>query len=62
MVFDNDAAGREAEQKVKQLDLPSNMTIVRLPHLADCTVFPTVGPTGDQSKTSTAKLCRPNCF
>ncbi len=46
VIFDNDAAGREAEEKVRQLELPPCMTIVRLPHLADCTRFPTAGPTG----------------
>ena len=46
VVFDNDAAGREAEEKVNRLDLPSTLTIVRLPHLAACESFPTVGPNG----------------
>jgi hypothetical protein len=46
VIFDNDAAGREAEQKVRQLALPPSMTIVRLPHIAECEAFPTVGPNG----------------
>ena len=46
VVFDNDAAGREAERKVKQLQLPSSMRVVRLPDLPECTLFPTVGPSG----------------
>lgn len=50
VVFDNDAAGREAEQKVRQLNLPSSMTIVRLPQLPDCTSFPTVDPTGESNQ------------
>lgn len=47
VVFDNDAAGREAEDKVRQLDLPPNMTIVRLPDLAALKAFPTLGPNGN---------------
>lgn len=50
VVFDNDAAGREAEEKVRRLELPSNLTILRLPHLAACESFPTVGPTGDAAQ------------
>jgi hypothetical protein len=46
VVFDNDAAGREAEGKVRQLDLPRSMTIVRLPDLPTLTAFPTLGPNG----------------
>jgi hypothetical protein len=47
VIFDNDAAGREAEDRVKQLDLPPSMTIVRLPHLPECAAFPTFGPSGN---------------
>jgi len=46
VVFDNDAAGMEAERKVKQLQLPSNMRVVRLPDLPECRLFRTTGPNG----------------
>ncbi len=46
VIFDNDAAGREAENKVKQLILPENMKVVRLPNLAECERFLAVGPNG----------------
>jgi hypothetical protein len=46
VIFDNDVAGREAEQKVLQLDLPANMIIVRLPDIPKYKTFPTVGPNG----------------
>ncbi len=46
VIFDNDAAGREAQRKVEQLELPSNMLVVRLPDLPECRSFPTAGPSG----------------
>jgi hypothetical protein len=46
IVFDNDAAGVEAERKVRRLALPRNMQVVRLPDLADCRAFRTIGPNG----------------
>lgn len=46
VVFDNDTAGREAYQKVNELELPPNMHIALLPNLDMCKCFNTVGPTG----------------
>ena len=46
IVFDNDAAGLEAERKVRRLALPPNMQVVRLPDIADCKAFHTIGPNG----------------
>jgi hypothetical protein len=46
VIFDNDAAGREAQRKVDNLPLPSNMRVVRLPDLPECRRFPTIGPNG----------------
>ena len=46
VLFDNDAAGIEAQRKVKQLQLPSNMQVVRLPDLPQCRLFRTMGPSG----------------
>jgi hypothetical protein len=47
VVFDNDSAGREAEEKVAGLSLPRNMRVIRLPNLPECTKFATVGPSGE---------------
>lgn len=46
VLFDNDAAGIEAESRVRQLRLPPSMRVVRLPDLPECREFETVGPTG----------------
>ena len=50
VLFDNDAAGREAEQRVTKLSLPRNMKVVRLPDLEECMKFPTVGPNGEATE------------
>ena len=46
VIFDNDAVGLDAQRKVKQLRLPSNMLVVRLPDLPECRLFRTNGPNG----------------
>ena len=46
VIFDNDAAGLEAQRKVKRLLLPSNMVVVRLPDILECRLFRTNGPNG----------------
>ena len=46
VVFDNDAAGLEAQRKVEHLQLPSNMVVVSLPDLLECRLFRTKGPNG----------------
>ena len=46
VIFDNDAVGLDAQSKVKQLRLPSNMLVVRLPDLPECRLFRTNGPNG----------------
>ena len=46
VIFDNDAAGLDAQRKVEQLHLPENMLVVRLPDLPECRLFRTTGPNG----------------
>ena len=50
VIFDNDAAGRDAQRKVEQLRLPSNMLVVRLPDLPECRLFRTTGPNGSSQE------------
>ena len=45
-IFDNDAAGLDAQRKVEQLQLPPNMRVLRLPDLTECRMFRTIGPNG----------------
>jgi hypothetical protein len=46
-LLDNDAEGRGAFLKIKELQLPSNMRTKMLPHLQAFEAFPTVGPSGE---------------
>ena len=55
VIFDNDAAGLEAQRKVKRLLLPSNMVVVRLPDILECRLFRTNGRTDLPKKTSTVE-------
>ena len=50
VIFDNDAAGLDAQHKVEQLQLPSNMLVVRLPDLPECKLFSTTGPNGSSQE------------
>jgi hypothetical protein len=45
-IFDNDAEGQSAFQKVQSLSLPVNMRTMVLPHLQEFEFFPTIGPGG----------------
>lgn len=46
-VFDNDAEGSEAHERVRTLSLPDNMSTMVLPDLAEFQSFPCRGPEGD---------------
>ena len=50
VIFDNDAAGLDAQRKVEQLRLPSNMLVVRLPDLPEYRLFRTTGPNGSSQE------------
>ena len=50
VIFDNDAAGRDAQRRVEQLRRPSNMLVIRLPDLPECTLFRTIGPNGSSQE------------
>lgn len=45
-IFDNDTAAEEALLALKNVQLPRNFFVVRLPELSLATSYPTVGPTG----------------
>ena len=45
-VFDNDTAAKEATRSLEQLDLPSNIAIVKYPDLEFLRSYPTLGPGG----------------
>jgi len=47
-IFDNDTAGHEAIQELKEVDIPRNIKILTYPTIEFCRNYPTIGPTGLQ--------------
>ncbi len=56
-VFDNDTAGLTAYQKSKSIDLPANITCIRLPDIELGSSYPTTGPLGRQNADINGKAC-----
>lgn len=46
VLFDNDTAGCEMYDRAREIDLPPNMKVTKLPDLRCCRNFATCGPTG----------------
>ncbi|SHI86635.1 hypothetical protein SAMN02745751_01248 [Dethiosulfatibacter aminovorans DSM 17477] len=46
-IFDNDTAAEVEVQHLKDIRLPSNILIMKLPILDFCKLYPTIGPTGN---------------
>lgn len=49
VLFDNDAEGVFNYERCKELNIPHNMRILKLPDLPDFREFPTVGPNGQHA-------------
>jgi hypothetical protein len=47
-LFDNDTAGEEALQSLKQIKLPGNLRALKLPELEMLRMYPTIGPSGSR--------------
>jgi hypothetical protein len=45
-VFDNDTAGEEAIRSLRQINLPGNLCVLKLPELRMLRKYPTLGPSG----------------
>lgn len=45
-VFDNDTAGQEAIHSLRNVKLPDNLCVLKLPDLKRLRKYPTIGPTG----------------
>jgi hypothetical protein len=45
-VFDNDAAGEDAIRSLRTINLPGNLSVVKLPDLDMLRDYPTIGPSG----------------
>lgn len=61
-VFDNDAEGVDAFQKVRGLSLPANMKAMVLPHLDEFTAFPARGPEGEHMAEINGRAAAIECY
>ncbi len=48
-VFDNDTAGQEAIRSLRQVKLPGNLSVLKLPDLKALRKYPTIGPSGQRA-------------
>lgn len=61
-VFDNDAEGLDAHQRLSALTLPVNMRGIMLPELEDFRVFPAQGPEGIRSSDINRRAAAIECY
>jgi len=48
-IFDNDAVGQEAIHSLRQVKLPGNLRVLKLPDLKELKKYPTIGPSGPRA-------------
>lgn len=56
-LLDNDAAGVEAENQLKEINLPNNFRVMTLPDLKIANKYPTVGPTKKEKVDVNGRAC-----
>jgi hypothetical protein len=61
-VFDNDAEGFEAHQKLLRFDLPANLRAMLLPELDEFRAFPAQGPQGVASADINRRAAAIECY
>lgn len=61
-VFDNDAEGLDAHQRLSTLTLPENMRRIMLPELADFRAFPAQGPEGLHNSDINRRAAAIECY
>lgn len=62
VLFDNDLEGLDKFNKTCNLNLPSQMRIMKLPELEEFNDFLTVGPTGETKENINGKAVAIECF
>lgn len=62
VIFDNDTAGLELYNKVKDINKPKNMCICHLPNSDDFSHFKTIGPSGSRNVNINGKAVAIECF
>jgi hypothetical protein len=56
-IFDSDAAGHSAIQRLAAVPLPQNIRIIPLPELPFAKSYPTIGPQGNTSEDVNGRAC-----
>lgn len=56
-LLDNDAAGVEAENQLKEINLPNNFRVMTLPDVKIANRYPTVGPTKKEKVDINGRAC-----
>lgn len=62
VLFDNDAEGLASYNKCRNLNLPSNMKVLKLPVLQDFENFKTIGPDGENTSDINGRAVAIECF
>lgn len=62
VLFDNDAEGVAGYKRCSELNLPSNMRVLKLPDLPDFADFPTIGPDGRHRADINGKGVAIECY
>lgn len=62
VVYDNDAEGAANFERTRQLNLPANMAVIKLPELACFEAFPTVGPNGQHRANINNRAAAIECY
>lgn len=62
IIFDNDLEGIEKYEKTLALDIPKNMTIMKLPNLGKFNNFLSIGPSGEFNDNINGKAIAIECF
>ncbi|KAA9327235.1 hypothetical protein F0P96_18555 [Hymenobacter busanensis] len=62
VIFDNDIEGNDKYNKIAAMKLPTQMKVMKLPHLVEFTSFTTVGPIGESVENINGKAVAIECF
>jgi hypothetical protein len=62
VVYDNDAEGAANFERTRQLNLPANVVVIKLPELACFEAFPTVGPNGQHLANINNRAAAIECY
>ncbi len=62
VVYDNDAEGAANFERTRQLNLPANIAVIKLPELGCFEAFPTIGPNGQHLADINNRAAAIECY